>query len=366
MYFVGINMSQPVQITRRLLFLFFSIFISVLYFGFSISLEFPDMKKMMQATMTMTLGVQVVIRLILYLFNANQTYELHESIKQFYEVCDGFNRKRKNLLVILSKRLKIIFVVIFASHAFCQFFPFCISLFKLAWKGEKVPPIPAFVPGIDRDSIAGFSVNTFLQLFISLMLYQGNPAADCTYLLFVTHLKPCVDMFSCDLSDLEELLLSDEGKKQENLKIIKEKLRNLIEKHLEILNFFEILVKFINKQFFVLITFNIYVICSSGISLLTSDYSIAIGIALLYPIQIFFVCAMGSFVRHQHQRLNDILWQFKWYELPVRHQKSFLYFMLNAQQPMSLDLLFIGVIDMELYTNVRELIYFHKLSLLMN
>lgn len=98
---------------------------------------------------------------------------------------------------------------------------------------------------------------------------------------------------------------------------------------------------------------NIYVICTSGISLLTSEYSVAIGILTLYPIQIFFVCTMGSFVRHQHQRLNDFLWQFKWYKLSVCHQKIYLFFMLNAQKPLKLELLFIGDIDMELYTNVN-------------
>lgn len=329
----------------------------MMYFGYSILLEWPDMKKMMQATMTMSIGVQVLARFNLYFLEPVTAPKCHELVVKFFESCDNFDQKRKKLLATYTRRLRFLFKVILALHAFCQFFPFCMSFFNFVVSGKTVPPIPAFAPFIDRHSIAGYFFNIFLQLVISVELYLGNPAGDCTYVLIVTHLKPRVDMLGCDLKDFEKFLSVNKEKLDENKEVIKGKLTNLINRHREILEFHEIFEVFISKQFFVLITINIYVICSSGISLLTSDYSIAIGIAILYPIQIFFVCTMGSFVRHQHQRLNQFLWEFKWYQLPVCYQKNYLFFMLNAQKPINLELLFIGVIDMELYTNVRKFYY---------
>jgi hypothetical protein len=356
MHYTGINLTKPVEINRRLLLCFFVIIVAFFYFGVSILLEFPDVKAMMQATMTMSIGIQIIIRLFLYLLDPSPAHVSIASIEKFYKISDGFDEKRQRVLRFFLRRLGKLFFIFMPLHAFCQFFPFLMSFYVYAVKGKAIPPIPAFVYGVARDSFFGYSLNVSLQLLISVMLYMGNPAVDCFYVIVVTHLKPMIDVLKCDLEDLQDFLTEKKEKLVENEKIIKEKLTNIVESHRKILEYYNGIATLISRQFFVLITMNIYCICSSGISLLTSDYTIAIGIGLLYPIQIFFVCTMGSFVRHQHMRLNQILWQFNWYQLPIHHQKHFLYIMLNAQQPISLELLFIGVIDMELYTDVGRIL----------
>jgi hypothetical protein len=117
-------------------------------------------------------------------------------------------------------------------------------------------------------------------------------------------------------------------------------------------NYFHLFDAGVQYHFFVLVCFNIYVICSSGISLLTSKFTMAYGLAVLYPVQVFFVCCLGSFARHQHEKLTSILWKFKWYQLPKNMHKDYLIFLSSVQTPMKIEPLFIGVIDMELYTNV--------------
>lgn len=315
------------------------------------------MKKMMQATMTMSIGAQVLFRIVLYFLDSTPFPLSYDMIYDFNESCENLKDEQKKLLAAFVRKLRIIFKVLFVLHGFCQFFPFFLSFFNFCFKGKTVPPIPAFVPLVDRNSVSGFFLNSFLQLIISVALFLGNPAGDCTYVTLVTHLKPRVDLLECDLSDLEAFLTDNQDKLELNKKQIAGKLKAIIGKHWEILKYHNIFSEVVNKQFFVIITMNIYVICSSGISLLISTYTIAIGIAILYPIQIFFVCLLGSFTRHQHERLNTILWNFKWYLLPACQKKNFLIFLLNVQQPRILQLLFIGDIDMELYTKVRKLCY---------
>ena len=40
--------------------------------------------------------------------------------------------------------------------------------------------------------------------------------------------------------------------------------------------------------------------------------------------QLLFNCIVGTFISHQHEKIMNILWNFKWHKLPKSEQKSFL------------------------------------------
>jgi 7tm Odorant receptor len=353
--FTGLNFSQPFQINRRFIFLFVYVIFFFFYFVSSILHIWPDLKKIMNLTMVLSIGVQISIRLVLYLSNPQLVYKIHVAMIEFCEKCDSLGLNRRRLLVTNLQKLQKCFRLIKLFHGFCLFFPCFWSLFKFVWKVKTDPPIFAsFSFLIDDDSTLGYALHMIIQVALLVYHFIANSPTDCTYVLAINHVKSIVDIFECDLIELEEFLKSTPGKMVGSEIIVDKLMQKLIENHRECLRYFEMISQVLNKQFFVLITFNIYVICAGGITLLTSENSLAIGIAILYPTQVFFVCFFGSFVRSQHQRLNDIWLQFNWYQLPVYAQKNYSFVMMNIQQPLALSPVFIGVIDMELYTSVRK------------
>lgn len=351
----GFCILEPLRLNRRFANLLMMVPVVSFYCGFSIALEWPDYKKMLQITMTMLILVQAALRFICYIVDRKHCLKLRELIEKFHEDCDGLNDKMRKISTINFRHLRTTFNIIFLLHAVCEFSPFFMSLYGFVFNGKTVPPFPAFFPYLDRDSTIGFFANFIFQLFISVMFIFINPEVDWTYVLFITQTKAHVDGIEFNLETMS-VMIEDESKKlsYEKKKMLKKNFVELVERHRRLLDYFNLASKFVSKQFFILISVNIYVICSSGISLLTDGYSVAVGIAILYPIQIFLVCIMGEFVKNQSERLNALLWDFKWYNLPLSYQKDFAFLLLNAQQPMRLEMLFIGVVDLELYISVRK------------
>jgi hypothetical protein len=361
MYPVGFCTSEPIRLNRRFVCIMISLHFGFYYCGSSVVYEWPDMKKMLQSTMTMSICVQASLRFICYIYDQKVCFEIQGFIVKFHENFDECNGKFKKVLAGNVKRLKLIFGIVFFLHCFGEFVPFCMSLYNLGVEGRGVPPFPAFLSFIDRGSLLSFWVDFAIQLFMAVMLIFANPEVDWTYVLIIFQSKSYVDSIQYDLETFFEPVDDADEKNPQNRsehdKKIKEKLVKLVKSHCEIVDYFHLSSNFLSKQFFVLICLNIYVICSSGISLLTSEYSVALGIAFLYPIQIFFVCVLGEFVKHQHERLNDLLWKFDWHKLSTNHQKIYNFIQLNVQHPMKLEMMFIGVINLELFIRIMQMIY---------
>lgn len=353
MYPVGFCLLEPLRLNRQSFSLLILMAIGSVYCGSAIAVEWPDYEKMLQITMTMSILIQTLTRFFCYIYDQKTCLKLHEVIVKFYEDCNELDEKTRKVSTINFQHLRTSFKIIFLIHVFCEFLPFIISLYDFAFNGKTIPPVPAFIPFLDRDSSISFFVNFIYQLFMAVMFTFFNPEVDWIYTLIISQTKAHVDVIESKLEKISVLIEDETAKRSdESKKMLKKSFVELVKNHRRMLDYFNLASRFISKQFFVLISVNIYVICSSGISLLTSGYSSAIGIVILYPIHIFYVCILGEFVKHQHKRLNALLWDFKWYNLPLSHQKDFLLFMLNAQQPLRLEMLFIGVIDLEFYISV--------------
>jgi hypothetical protein len=358
MHLLGFSFFEPIRLNRRFIVLFVMFVFGLFYCGYSVVVEWPDVERMLQVTMTLTIAVQVSLRFVCYLFDRSKCLEIRKRVVKFYENCDELDEKFRKTLAKNIQKLKIVFVVVFISHFICEFTPYGMSLFNFLVKGKTVPPLPCFLPYLDRNSPISFWINFLMQLIMAVMLIMANPEADCTYIMIVTQSKAYVDLIQRNLNELSSFVEMRKEVKSKNLedheRKIKQRLIKLIKSHCEIVDYFRLASSFISKHFFILICLNIYVICSSGISFLTSEYSVSLGIAVLYPMQIFFVCILGEFFKYQHERLNDLLWKFDWHKLSINHQKIYNFIQLNVQHPMRLEIMFIGVIDLKLYINVTR------------
>jgi hypothetical protein len=65
-------------------------------------------------------------------------------------------------------------------------------------------------------------------------------------------------------------------------------------------------------------------------------------------------CIEGTLISHQKQKLLDELYSFPWYELSISKQKTFLQFIHLVQQSSEFEVPIIGILDMELFTNVMN------------
>lgn len=350
---IGLNFPSPVNFDRQLARGLSTGAFAFIYFGVSVFLGWPDLEKIIQALVTLTFCFQVMVRFVLYLVNGDHCYMLHQTIKKFYKDCESMESSRKVSLLKQIKNISGVAMFLFIFHAICMFFPFCVSLFNFIVMDVKYTPFAAFLPYVDSNTDFGYFVNLFAQLYITCVEYMGHPSFDFSYFIVATHLKPVVDIFEWEMKDLELLVV-----KSADIKTIKQKLMKLVDMHLEMIQYNRAMMKYVGSQFFIILVVSVAVVCSSGITILTSKYSIALGTFLLCVFQISYVCIIGTFIRHHHQRLNDALWQFEWFKLPLHLQKDFLMILVNVQQPIQIDLLFLKVVDMELFTDVSKKLSF--------
>lgn len=331
----------------------FLIALSVAISVHSLLLEWPDIKKMVQATMIMSLVVQCGIRFLLYLLNTDLPPAIYGLVlDKFEEVYQEKNETKVELLHSHVRSQWFMIRVIWPLHGLCQFGPLVASFLNFVWNGTFKYAFPFFLPFFPRDSLAGYLVNCVVHVILDLMHYAANPLADCAYFLCISQIKLYVDLIECDIRDFSYFLSSFDVKCEEDIIKLRSLLERIIESHRQLANYNSRMSSFIVNHFTVLICLNVYVICSSGVSFLTSEYYVAIGLIVLYPTQILFVCSLGAFVNHQHERLMTILWNFEWYELPLNEQKDFLFLMMNVQQPLDLCSILVGAMNMELFTTV--------------
>lgn len=349
------NFLEVPRRNRRFDFLTCFIIVSLGICLHSLLRDWPDLEKTLQATMMITGAVQIVLRFALYFFNAASIPVCRDIIIKYYEDNDNDDSRKTGILNNHLQFLKFISKLSILIHSLSHYAPIAWSLAVFFIKGNLVYPLPIFLPFLDRFSSTGFIVNCFIQIIMNFPICCGNPTLEILYFLLHSQMKLFVDLIECDLDDFSTVLLTNQNSSKKERQSIRERLKNLIDKHRQISSYHKLMIKFVNNQFSVILFFNVYVVCACGISLLASEYSMAFSVAALYPIQIFIVCAFGTFISHQHQRLYNMLWKFEWNLLPCSEQKKFLFFMMNVQEELNLELFMLGVIDMKLFTQVRTL-----------
>ena len=267
--------------------------------------------------------------------NLIEFYAKHELIKSHQNLLDKS----------LNATMKVV-IFIACLHVTCIYGPqlFCLVNF-LVFDGT-VLPYPVSVPFVEHDTSMSFIANFPLQILMGLVVVLGFVSADSLSFAFALQTMALVDVIENDFEEFSAVL------SRQNEAEIDHMMQKVIDSHRDLKEYHKLLRYFGNQQFSMIVFCNVYVICACGLSLLTSDYYSAFGIAIQSLIQLLIACVMGTFISHQHERLLNILMMFNWYELPVLQQKNFLTFLIDCQIVLNLKPIFIGVIDMELFITV--------------
>lgn len=337
--------------TRQRDFLFSFLALTAFLLLYTLSIEYPDLRKIFLATMPMSIGLQGFCRLVVYFVDPTPVVELRTALKKLYEKNEKFEDQRKSMMKCCSKVEKgIKFMILTYALSICG--PVIASLIDFIATGNTTAPVPIAVPFVDRDSALGFMVNFPLHLIMSAIAFFGFSSNDTAAFLFAAHEAVFVDVIKLNLSRITENLDAPKAENQKCGEKVKKLMKELSESHADLKAFHESLCKLTVKPYSAMVFFNTYAVCACGITLLTSDYYSAIGLAVSSIFQLLIVCGIGTFVCHQHKRLLDVLWEFDWYKLELADRKDFLSFLTFAQQPINLEPYIVGILDMELFIKV--------------
>jgi hypothetical protein len=356
-YLVGLNFVEPLSWNRRFGAFLCFIVLAVSTNIYTLSLFWSDKKKLIEISLILLFGVQGILRLPFHYVDRQTMQVIGELTLKIYTNSESSNAQRKsmeNCLKLTWKVLKLIavFYVIFFI------LPTLICLFNFLVYGSLAAPFPLVYPFADPNTRQGFIISYpfhFVLGFIGGTCFLSFESSD---VFIAMQTQAFVDAFKHNLDELEVEISKPLRDSRKNIgENISKLMKAVIESHRDLRDYHELLQKRLLKVAFSIITLNSYTVCACGIAVLVNKYYTAIGLACAAFSQLFFICAIGTFICHQHERLQKMLWNIEWYKLPKSEQKNFLLLMVHAQMPLNLEPLFVGVIDMELFLSVNLKIF---------
>jgi 7tm Odorant receptor len=262
---------------------------------------------------------------------------------KMYENAEGLNTQRKALEKCLKLTWKVLKVMV-VFYAVCFVGPTLLCLINFLAFGSVATPFPVAWPFLEPDTRQGFISSYPFHFVIGFAGWMCFASTECSNIFVAMQTQAFVDVVKCNLDELELEISKPFRSSRRNIEEnISKLMKAVVESHRDLRDYHELLLKRLIKVAFIIIAMNTYTVCACGIAVLVNKYYTAAGIAC---------------VAYSHERLKEILWNFEWYKLPKCEQKSFLLLMMNAQMPLNLEPLFVGVIDMELFLTVNLKILF--------
>lgn len=77
--------------------------------------------------------------------------------------------------------------------------------------------------------------------------------------------------------------------------------------------------------------------------------------AVVSALNLFLYCYFGKLATESHAKIADCLYKTNWQNLPIDSQKYFILMIANMQKPLHYHGFKIAVLDLETFTNVRNL-----------
>lgn len=331
--------------------------------------EYTSLMLLFQTTMPLAVTSQAMIRIFFPLFDSNSYVVLRSLIEKFYDKNENLPEEQSAMNKCLRRLVKVI-VILFALNFFCVFGPLAFSLYKTLETGHSAIPYPIILPFVDLQSTFGFILNFSNQTVLTAYAISGFVVLDGQAFLYVLHTQVFVDGLSSKRKRLSEYMMTTDVRLLGNRTTMRKMLLEIFEAHAELKEYGDWLQKFMGRLAFIVVTLNTYVFCSSGILFLTSIFYGGIGLIFQSFVSLLMYCGLGAYILSQHERLLDELWKFEWYKLPISEQKDWLNFLTKAQQPFHVKVIFIGLIDLELFIKVNFFmlslkiyylsIYFHR------
>lgn len=353
---LGFSFFEKQKPNRRVIWFLSSSFFIYSLMVYTIGIEIRAVLKVFQASLTVSLSTQALVRYFLYIRDPEPFLKLRDMAVEFYITHNNFHDRREIITENSVRTRKFIrFLVVF--YFSCYFGPPLYCLYKIIFYGELLTPAYIILPFFDRDSLTAFIIVFIMQIFGLVFLCVGFTSYDSVTILYVAHLVSMVEIFKIKMVSLSNDFADMDLKLPENRKAVKEGLAQIMACYGEIKEYFEWLKTLMTVPCLVVIFCNTYVVCTGGIAILTSSFYGAVGFSIQATFILLIICGLGTVICVQHERLLAILNRFNWYTMHFAEQKDWLLFLVQAQQGFGLEPIFIGTINMELFITVNSVKY---------
>lgn len=144
------------------------------------------------------------------------------------------NKKRKSLnyktLQKWSNNILLVFYIgMFLILSNIVVF-YCMPIFIYLWTGERELILELHMPGVDADTISGFSITTAMHMWAILIAGVGTAGSDMLFLILILYTQPLSELFVNAIERLDKHLTTPNY----DQKKIKMELRNIFLMHQEL------------------------------------------------------------------------------------------------------------------------------------
>lgn len=190
---------------------------------------------------------------------------------------------------------KIISIVNSSAVAIFVLFPFI----TIGFMNELNLMFPFFLPLLDQHSYVGFITNSLFHTILIIYTLLFHNAFDIAFICFTLTSVGIVDLIKIDYDELAELTLKCKVENYIDMKLIKQKLKQIIQAHKEFDEYVEELNKFYNWPCFATSSTSIFSICIATLLMLIVHWPLAYGLCWALFGQLFAAYINGEIVHHQ-------------------------------------------------------------------
>lgn len=274
----------------------------------------------------------------------------------FYEKFEGvgnLHEKFKSSVLTAEKIVHGFLVLNFFSFLLPVMSTFIFYLFT----NEKVMISPIYLPYTDLESDFGYNLNNLLCIMLSILGYLGFSTHDGTFILYGYQSVTFVDVLCVKLDELA-VTLNNEERTAGSSKVIKEKLKEIVEINSEYQKLIDMLVIFSSIPAFFGFVVNVLGICLCIVGAVKVSFVAGCAAAIGLFIQIAIPCLIGNLINLQSDRFERALYDLPWYKMEdLDTKRIYLQFLLFSQKSGSLWVPFMGVMDIELLKGTMNAIY---------
>ncbi|KFB50274.1 AGAP011813-PA-like protein [Anopheles sinensis] len=232
-----------------------------------------------------------------------------------------------------------------------------IFVYSLLWSAlvEYVVPFGFVIPSVSIDNLRGFSVNYALQLFESILTVSGIVGSECAFFMFLLNACLQVDMMCLELDRLSALCVLN-GKGQYTVEI-RNRIRTIIEHHIEHLDFMKTMCNLFMLHFLVVFGCIFFQLISIVV--------VVVAIPNWYPgyflftmltFQLFFSCALGQLLDLKCDELTVAIYTVPWYNMEVQDQKALRLLLMASQRPVLISYGF-GTVNIRTFFEIYRKTY---------
>lgn len=330
---------------------------SIMMTFYSIIMQWPNLGEIVKVSMAMGIFTQSVFKGILNIANGEVFGKLLVDVEKMYKLMEKVDDKREKVLRKCIKLSELVFKIMSTGYCGAVSIYLTYPLFALFYLDQQTLMFPFYCPFVDHTTTNGFIVNSIIHgIFIIYTLLFHN-FFDSVFAHFVMQVIAKVEFLKIDLDEFKEFIVNEDLKKPEVQTKISQQLRKIIMSQKELDSYIGNLGNFFLIPCFVTVASSVFSVCISLVLLIIINWFLAYGSTFALSGQLFINFCYGAIIYHQLQVLNNHFYDFPWYLLSASERKSLALMIMKTHQPINLELVFIGPLNMETFTTVSKIVY---------